>query len=44
MALSDLTGTEIPSPLADVLTKKTLHGDIIDREDMDNAVLDFAKA
>jgi len=43
MALSDLTGTEIPSPLADVLTKKTLHGDIIDREDMDNAVLDFAK-
>lgn len=43
-ALSDLTGTEIPSPLAKILTKKTLHGDIIDREDMDNAVLDFAKA
>ena len=39
--LSALTGTEIPAPLASVLTKKILHPDIIGREDMDNAVLDF---
>lgn len=39
--LSDLTGTEIPAPLASILTKKILHPDIIEREDMDNAVLDF---
>jgi threonine synthase len=42
--LSILTGTEIPSPLAKTLTKKALHDDIIDREGMDNAVMDFAKA
>ena len=39
--LSDLTGTEIPTPLSSVLAKKILHPDIIGREDMDNAVLDF---
>ena len=39
--LSALTGTEIPTPLSSVLTKKILHPDIIGREDMDNAVLDF---
>jgi threonine synthase len=39
--LSALTETEIPAPLASVLTKKILHPDIIGREDMDNAVLDF---
>ncbi len=39
--LSDLTGTEIPAPLSSILTKKILHPDIIEREDMDNAVLDF---
>ena len=39
--LSALTGTEIPAPLASVLTKKILHPDIIGREDMDNAVVDF---
>ena len=40
-ALSALTGTEIPKPLASVLTKEILHPDIIEREDMDNAVADF---
>ena len=39
--LSNLTGTEIPTPLSSVLTKKILHPDIIDRENMDNTVLDF---
>ena len=41
--LSGLTGTQIPMPLASVLTKKILHPDIIGREDMDSAVLDFVK-
>ena len=39
--LSNLTGTEIPSPLASVLTKPILHPDIIEKEDMDKAVADF---
>ena len=39
--LSALTGTEIPLPLSSVLSKNILHPDIIGREDMDNAVLDF---
>ena len=40
-ALSDLTGTEIPTPLASVLTKPILHPDIIEKEDMDKAVAEF---
>jgi threonine synthase len=43
-ALSALTGTEIPTPLASVLTKEILHPDIIDSKDMDNAVADFVTA
>ncbi len=39
--LSDLTGTEIPSPLASVLAKPILHPDIIEKEDMDKAVAEF---
>jgi threonine synthase len=41
-ALSDLTGTEIPTPLKDVLKKPVRFPDVIGRDDMDNAVLDFA--
>ena len=40
-ALSDLTGTEIPKPLASVLAKPILHPDIIEKEDMDKAVAEF---
>ncbi|MBE6635135.1 MAG: threonine synthase [Ruminococcaceae bacterium] len=40
-ALSSLTGTEIPTPLAAVLNKNILHPDIIGRDDMDNSVKDF---
>ena len=39
--LSDLTGTEIPLPLSSVLAKPILHPDIIEKEDMDNAVAEF---
>ena len=39
--LSLLTGTKIPAPLSAVLTKEILHPDIIEKEDMDNAVADF---
>ena len=39
--LSSLTGTKIPAPLSSVLTKRILHPDVIGREDMDSAVLDF---
>ena len=40
--LSSFTGTDIPSPLKAVLKKKVLFPDIIGKDDMDNAVLDFA--
>lgn len=43
-ALSDLTGTDIPMPLASLLQKTILHADTIGKEDMDNAVADFVKA
>ena len=39
--LSALTSTPIPTPLKAVLSKEILHPDIIEKEDMDNAVLDF---
>ena len=39
--LSDVTGTEIPYPLASVLAKPILHPDIIEKEDMDKAVAEF---
>ena len=40
--LNRLTGVEIPSPLADIGSRKPLHTDIIDREDMPSSVLKFA--
>ena len=40
-ALSELTGTEIPTPLASVLVKDILHSDIIGKDDMEAAVTDF---
>ena len=40
-ALSSMTGTQIPTPLSSVLSKEILHSDIIGKEAMDNAVLDF---
>ncbi len=39
--LSELTGTEIPTPLSSVLGKKILHSDVIGKEAMDSAVLNF---
>ena len=39
--LSSLTGTDIPKPLKSVIAKKILHPDIIEKEDMDNAVVGF---
>ena len=43
-ALSDLTGTEIPTPLSSLCEKAILHSDTIGKEDMDKAVTDFVKA
>jgi threonine synthase len=40
--LSALTGTEIPTPLGDVLKKPIRFPDVIAKNDMDNTVLDFA--
>ena len=42
--LSKLTGVEIPKPLAHLSGKKTLHTEVIDKSEMENATLDFAKA
>ncbi len=42
--LSAHTGTEIPLPLSSLCDKTVIHTDIIDKNDMDNAVLDFVKA
>ena len=40
-ALSTLTGVECPTPLSSVLSKPILHAETIEREGMNNAVLDF---
>ncbi len=42
-ALSELTGVEIPIPLANLTNKKIRHGSSISKEDMDEAVREFAK-
>lgn len=42
--LSELTGTKAPLPLCSLLDKKILHSDIIDKREMENATLSFAKA
>ena len=41
--LSDYTSTEIPKPLAAVLTKEVIHKSVIEKSDMEKTVLDFAK-
>ena len=42
--LSKLTGVEIPKPLAHLTDKKILHTEVIDKSEMENATLYFAKA
>ena len=42
--LSRLTGTEIPKPLREILNRKILHTETIDKSEMENATLAFAKA
>ena len=42
-ALHALTGVDIPYPLADLTKKPVLHGDTIDKGDMEKAVLSFAE-
>ncbi|MBQ8290322.1 MAG: threonine synthase [Clostridia bacterium] len=42
--LASQTGTQIPTPLASLLTKAPRHTDIIELGGMDKAVADFAKA
>ena len=39
--LNALTGVEIPSPLKRILDKSPIHSDVIDKENMPDAVLDF---
>lgn len=39
--LSDLTGTEIPTPLKSILNKPILHSEIIEKEAMDDTVLSY---
>ena len=41
--LSALTGTEIPTPLRSILNKPILHSEIIEKEAMDNTVLDYIR-
>ena len=43
-ALEAYTGVKIPVPLSGLTAKVILHSDIIDKEDMDSAVVGFAKA
>jgi threonine synthase len=42
--LQALTGTVLPAPLANVLTKDVIHTSVIEKDEMDTATLDFAKA
>ena len=39
--LNALTDVEIPSPLKRILDKSPIHSDVIDKENMPDAVLDF---
>ena len=41
-ALEEITGVAIPSPLAAVLSKTAIHTDVIKKEDMPSAVIEFA--
>ena len=40
--LSEKTGTEIPYPLSGLASKKVLHDEIIDKDDMEDATFKFA--
>jgi len=42
--LSELTGVEIPAPLANLAGKAVIHKQVIDRNEMEDATLDFARA
>ena len=42
--LSELTGTAAPLPLCSLLKKQVLHSEIIDKGEMEDATLSFAKA
>jgi threonine synthase len=42
--LSSFTGTNIPAPLKNLVSKKILHATTIKKEEMDHAVVEFAKA
>jgi len=42
--LSERTNTPIPSPLSELSSKKVLHSEIIDKDDMEDATLKLAKA
>ncbi len=42
-ALSEMTGVEIPAPLAAILEKTPVHTGVIDKADMAKVVLEFAK-
>ena len=39
--LSQLTEVEIPTPLCEILNKKVIHTGLIDKSEMDAAVIDF---
>jgi len=42
-ALHNLTGVDIPTPLASILNKEIRHTGTIDKSEMENATLDFAR-
>ena len=42
--LSELTGVEIPSPLGELSNKKILHSETIDKCEMEDATLSFARS
>lgn len=42
--LSELTGVEIPSPLGGLANKKILHSETIDKCEMEDATLSFARS
>jgi len=41
--LSRFTGVEIPSPLGELANKRILHNETIDKSEMENATLNFAR-
>ena len=42
--LSEKTNTPIPSPLANLASKKVIHSEIINKNDMEDATLKFARS